>query len=109
MVPPLKLTDPAPAPVPVPPQLSATPVGEATTRAPGVVGNVSENATFVRAVVLTAGFVRVKVMVEVPFTGMLAGEKALLIVGGFFPDSVCVAEAVPADPFSVGLPATESS
>jgi hypothetical protein len=80
---PLKLTDPAPAVAPTVPVQVVVAFGvDATTRFPGVVGNVSENATPVRATVLPVGFVSVKVIVEVLLVGMLAGEKALLIAGG---------------------------
>lgn len=44
-------------------------------------GKLSVNATPVRSTV-ALGFVTVKVIVEVPFSEMLVGEKSLLMVGG---------------------------
>ena len=66
------------------------PVVLATTT---LVGNVSLNATPVRAAVLAAGLVMVKVRVEVPFSAMVLGEKALLIVGGTSTANVAAAVA----------------
>ena len=99
MLRPLKLTEPAPAVAPtVPVQVVVAPGVPATRRFPGVVGNMSENATPVRATVFTVGFVSVKVIVEVPLTVILAGENALLIVGGDATVTVAV-EVLPVPPF----------
>jgi len=45
-------------------------------------GKVSVNATPLMGTVLAAGFLRVKVSTEFAPAGMLAGAKALLMVGG---------------------------
>src|SRR5437016_807594 len=101
-VPPLRLTLPLPAvAVVVPPQVLLRPFGVATT---SPAGNVSVNATPVSATVFAAGLVIVKVRLVVPFTGIAAAPNALLMLGGATTDSVCCAEAVPADAVSVGLP-----
>ncbi len=79
-VPPLRLIVVAP-PVgaKVPPQVLMAFGVPATWRA---AGKVSLTAIPVSATVLAAGLVIVRVRVEIPFTGMLVGEKALAIVGG---------------------------
>src|SRR5438552_273467 len=101
-VPPLRLTLPLPAvAVVVPPQVLLRPFGVATT---SPAGNVSVNATPVSATVFAAGLVIVKVTLVVPFTGIAAAPNALLMLGGATTDSVCCAEAVPADAVSVGVP-----
>jgi hypothetical protein len=103
----LRLTDAAPAVAPTVPVQVVVALGvAATTRFPGVVGNVSENATPVRATVFTVGFVRVKVMVEVPFTGMVLGEKALLIEGGATTSNALLVPLIPVA--CPGLPVAES-
>src|ERR1700687_804546 len=95
MVPPLRLTLPAPiVAVNVPLQLLLPAGVPATTT---LVGKVSENATPVRPSVLF-GLVIEKPRVEIPPTGMLAGEKPLLIVGGLATVSVAVLLVVPVPP-----------
>jgi len=73
----LTLPDPATA-VAVPPQVLLRPLGVATTRP---AGRLSVNATPVSAR-LVFGFVMLKVSEVVPFSGMLAAPKALVIEGG---------------------------
>jgi hypothetical protein len=73
----LTLPDPATA-VAVPPQVLLRPLGVATTRP---AGRLSVNATPVSAR-LVFGFVMLKVSDVVPFSGMLAAPKALVIEGG---------------------------
>src|SRR5689334_1461971 len=77
--------------VSVPPQTVA--VAFATVRP---VGNVSVNATPVRATALAAGLVIVNVSEVVAFRAMLAGLKALAIDGGA--TTLMLAEAVPPVP-----------
>ena len=101
-VPPVRLTLPLPAvAVVVPPHVLLRPFGAATT---SPAGNVSVNATPVSATVFAAGLVIVKVRLVMPFTGIAAAPNALLMLGGATTDSVCCAEAVPADAVSVGVP-----
>jgi hypothetical protein len=71
-----------------PPQLVAAP-GVAATTTPD--GNVSVSATLVRATALVAVFATVIVNVDVPFTGIVAAEKAFVIVTGGTTISVPVA------------------
>ena len=105
-VPPLRETLPLPAvAVTVPPQELVT-LGVLATINPA--GKVSVNAKPFSATVFAAGFVIVNVSVVVPLTGMVAAPKAFAIEGGAATVSICVAEAVPAEAVSVGLPATES-
>jgi hypothetical protein len=58
--------------------LFTVPFGVATTKPET---SVSEKATPLRAVEVF-GLLRVKVIVEVPFTPIVVGENALLMVGG---------------------------
>src|SRR5216683_1562989 len=105
-VPPVRPTVVAPAAAEgVPPQVLLKPFGFATT---SPAGNESEKATPLSATVLAAGLVIVNVRLVVPFTAIVEAPNALLIAGGATTVSVCVAEAVPADPVSVGLPAVVS-
>lgn len=78
---PLKLTDelPAVAVIVPPPQKPVKPLGVAITKPEG---SKSVNATPVKATVLTAGFVSVKLKVVVPFKEIEEAPKFLLIVGG---------------------------
>src|SRR5262249_57737779 len=82
MVPPERLTTEAPETVPVvivpAPQDPVRPFGVATIRP---AGRVSPNATPVRATV-ALGLVMVKVMLVVPFSGMLAAPNAFAMLGG---------------------------
>jgi len=104
--PPLRLTLPPPAvAVAVPPQVSFSAFGVATT---SPLGNVSETATPLSATVFAVGLVIVIVKLVVPFTAIVETPNALAIVGGVTTDSTCVAEAVPAEPVSVGPPALVS-
>jgi hypothetical protein len=80
----------------VPPQVLVAP-GVAATLMPA--GKVSLTATPVCAEVLADGLVMVMVSVEVPLTGMLVGENALVMVGADI--TIKVAEAVV--PVFVGL------
>jgi hypothetical protein len=80
--------------VSVPPQTAA--VAFATVRP---VGSVSVNATPVRATVLAAGLVIVKVSEVVAFSAMLLGLNTLAIEGGA--TTLIEAEAVPPVPPSV--------
>jgi hypothetical protein len=101
-VPPVRLTVLPPAAAEgVPPQVLVKPFGVATSRP---AGNVSEKATPVCDTVLAAGLVMVNVRLVVPFTGIDAPPNALLMLGGANTDSVCVADAVPADAVRVGAP-----
>jgi hypothetical protein len=84
---------PAAPPLIVKPQGLVKPGVPATTRPDG---NGSLTATPVRATVLAAGFVIVKVRTELVLTVTLVGANALLIVGGA--TTVKVAEAVPPVP-----------
>ena len=105
-VPPLRLTLPLPAvAVVVPPHVLLSPFGVATTSPPG---NVSVKATPFSATVFAAGLVMVNVKLVVPFTAIVAAPNALLMLGGVTTDSVCCAEAVPADAVSIGPPALVS-
>src|SRR5215472_5550185 len=79
----------------VPPQLLVTPGVEATCN-PFV--SVSLKAIPFSAVVLAAGLVMVKVAVVVPFSGMVAAPKALLMVGGATICSSAVLLVVPVPP-----------
>ncbi len=80
-VPPERLMEPEPAAaVTVPPQLLLTLGVLATTRVPVVEGSVSLKPTPV-SVVERLGLLMVKVSVAVPFKGIVAALKALLIVG----------------------------
>src|SRR5947209_6341134 len=81
--------------VTVPPQLLVTP-GVASTCRPPV--SVSLKAMPVSPVVLAAGLVMVKVSVVVPFTGMVAAPKALLMAGGATILMVAVLLVVPVPP-----------
>jgi hypothetical protein len=79
----------------VPPQVLVAP-GVLATCIPA--GKASLTATPVRVTVLAAGLVMVRVRVEVPFTLMGSGAKALVIVGAAL--TAKLAEAVvPAPPF----------
>ena len=92
MLPPVNDTLPDPAvAVGVPPQVLVSPLGVATSR---LAGKVSVNPTPVNATVLADGLVIVIVRALVPFTAMLAGVKALTVVGGVATFRV----AVPAAP-----------
>lgn len=89
IVPPVRLTNELPPVVEnVPPQLS-TAFGVLATTTPA--GRESLKATAVSATV-EFGLAMVKVSVEVPFTGTLAGAKLLLMTGGA--TTVMLAEAV---------------
>jgi hypothetical protein len=90
----LMLVDAATA-VTVPPQLLVTP-GVLPTCRPLV--SVSLNAIPFSAVVLAAGLVMVNVSVVVPFSGMLAAPKALLMVGGATTVKIAVLLVVPVPP-----------
>src|SRR6185437_16014769 len=83
------------AAVTVPPQLLVTPGVEATCK-PLV--SVALNAIPVSALVLLAGLVMVKVAVVVPFSGIVAAPKALLMLGGATTLSVAVLLARPVPP-----------
>lgn len=91
IVPPLRLMlfEPAVA-VKVPPHVLVAPLGVATTT---LAGRVSAKATPVAATGLAAGFVSVKLRVEIPVGAIRFGLKALLIVGGNI--TKIVADAVP--------------
>jgi hypothetical protein len=79
-VPPVRLTLPLSAvAVVVPPQVLLRLFGVATT---SPAGNVSVNATPVSATVLAAGLVMLTVRLVVPFTGIEAALKTLLMLGG---------------------------
>jgi hypothetical protein len=95
LVPPVRPMEvlPAAPPVIVPPQVLVTPGVPATTRPDG---NASLTARPVRATVLAAGFVIVRVKTELALATTLVGANALLIVGGA--TTVKVAEAVPPVP-----------
>ena len=82
-VPPERLITPVPAvAVTVPLQVLTTPGVAATTSVPVVFGSVSLKATPVRSpAAVVFGLLMVKVTVVVPFSGMLAAPKALLMVG----------------------------
>jgi hypothetical protein len=96
MLPPVRLIEvELAAAVTVPPQELLTPGVDATC-SPLV--SVSLNAIPVSALVLLAGLVMVKVVVVVPFSGMLAAPNALLIVGGATTLSVAVLLATPVPP-----------
>src|SRR5947209_5802441 len=83
-----KLIEPDPAvAVVVPLHVLLRLLGFATT---SPAGKLSVNATPLRLVV--------------SFTGIAAAPNALLMLGGATTDSVCCAEAVPADAVSVGVP-----
>ena len=101
--PPLRLIDidPAVAPLTDPPHVLMRFGVLATCR---LAGNVSLTATPVRAAVLPAGLVMVRVRVEGVLIGTLVGENALAIVGAF--STFKVADAVPAVPpsFELTLP-----
>ncbi len=94
IVPPVNemLPEPATA-VAVPPQVLVSPLGAATTKP---AGKESVKATPAWATLLAAGFVMVNVSEVVPFNGMVAAPKALLIVGGAI--TVMLTEAVPPVP-----------
>ena len=78
--PPLELIEVPPAVAEVvPPQELVSPLGVATI---SPAGSASEKATPVSASVFAAGFVIVKVRVEVPLSGMDVGENALAMLGG---------------------------
>src|SRR5437899_9560045 len=81
--------------VTVPPQVLLTPGVEATW-SPLV--SVSLNAIPFSGVVLGAGLVMVKVTVVVPFSGIVAAPKALLMVGGATTVRVAVSLVVPVPP-----------
>src|SRR5256714_69502 len=81
--------------VAVPPQSLLTPGVEATCK-PLV--SVSLKAIPFSAAVLAAGLVMVKVTVVVPFSGIVAAPKALLMVGGATTVSVAVLLVVPVPP-----------
>ena len=105
-VPVLRATLPLPAmAVAVPPQVLVSPFGVATAMPDG---SGSVKATPVNATVFAAGFVIVKLRLVVPFTGIVAAPKVLLMLGGATTDSVCCARAVPAEAVSAGAPAAES-
>jgi hypothetical protein len=70
--------------------------GEAATTRP--LGRVSEKATPASATVLAGGFVRVKVIVDVPPGGIDVGLKPLEMVGGATTTRVEVLETVPVPP-----------
>jgi hypothetical protein len=98
-----RMTLPLPAvAVVVPPHVLVRPLGVATT---SPVGKVSVKATPASATVFAAGLVIVKLKLVVPFTGIMAAPNDLLMLGGVTTDSVCCAEAVPAEPVRVALPA----
>jgi hypothetical protein len=88
-IPPVKLTLP-PAAVAVPPQLLARLSGVATTKPDG---RESVKATFVRPVP-ALGLAMERVKVEVPFTVVLVGLKALVKVGAVAAFTVNEADAV---------------
>ena len=101
MVAPPRLITPVPAVVvrvPVPQTLF---VEESITVKPE--GKVSVKATPARSTVLAAGFVKVKVRLVVPLTGMLAAPKTLAIVGGA--TTLVEAEAVRPVPPSIEVTA----
>ena len=89
---------PAAPPVIVPPQVLVTPGVPATTRPDG---KASLTARPVRATVLAAGFVIVRVRTELALIATLVGAKAFVIVGGI--STAKVAEAVPPVPSFVEL------
>ncbi len=112
-LPPDRLITPVPAvAVTVPPQVLLTLGVPATTNValpgPPLTGSVSLNATPVRSPLLGVvglfGLLIVNVIVLVPFLGMLAGLKALLIVAGA--TTVTVAVAAVLVPPSVELTVT---
>jgi hypothetical protein len=106
-VPPLRLILPLPAmAVVVPPQVLLSPLGVLTAKP---AGRVSVKATPFSATVLAAGLVMVSARLVLPFIGIAAAPNALLMLGGITTDSVCCAEAEPADAVSVGPPALASS
>jgi hypothetical protein len=93
-VPPVRLEEPEPATaVAVPPHVFVSPFGVATTRP---AGNVSLNASPVRATALAAGLVMVNESVVVPLGGRLATPKAFAMLGGA--TTARLAEAVPPVP-----------
>jgi hypothetical protein len=95
----LMLAEPAVA-VAVPPQVLLSPFGVATIRPDG---SVSVKAAPVRATVLAAGLVSVKVSKDVPFTTIAAGVNTLAIEGGA--STATLADAVPPVPPSVDVTA----
>src|SRR5256885_2285512 len=96
MLPPVNDTLPDPAvAVGVPPQVLVSPLGVATSR---LAGKVSVNPTPVSATVLADGLVMVIVRALVPFTTMLAGVKALTVVGGVTTFRVAVLLVAPVPP-----------
>lgn len=96
-LPPVRLRDVEPATAEaVPPHEFERPLGVATTRP---AGSVSEKATPASATVLAAGFVMVKVRVEVPLRETVVGAKASIIDGGA--TMLTLAEAAPLVPPSV--------
>ena len=95
IVPPDKLTDPDPATaVAVPPQVLLSPLGVATT---SPAGKVSVNATPF-SVTFVLGFWMLNVSEVVPFNGMLAAPKALVIDGGEATIRVAVLLVAPVPP-----------
>jgi len=87
-VPAARLTEPEPATaVVVPPQVLLRPFGVATSNP---AGSVSLNATPLRPIVF--GLLMVKLRLVLPFTGIEAALKALLMVGGLA--TVMLADAV---------------
>ena len=87
-VPAARLTEPEPATaVVVPPQVLLRPFGVATSNP---AGSVSLNATPLRPIVF--GLLMVKLRLVLPFTGIEAAPKALLMVGGLA--TVMLADAV---------------
>ena len=98
MVAPVRLTapDPAVAVMVPPPQVPASPLGEATVIP---AGSVSVNATPVNAAVFADGFVMVKLRADVPFGEIAVGLKAFAMDGGA--TTTRLAEAVPPVPPSV--------
>jgi hypothetical protein len=83
-----------------PPQVPVTPLGVATTRP---AGNVSVNPTPLSVRMFADGFVTVKLKVVVPFNGIVAAPKDLLIEGGN--STVTLADAVPPVPPSTDVTA----
>ena len=100
IVAPVRLTalDPAVAVMVPPPQVPASPLGVATVIP---AGSVSVKATPVNAAVLAAGFVTVKLRLDVPFGVMDVGLKAFARDGGA--TTTRLAEAVPPVPPSVDV------
>jgi hypothetical protein len=84
----------------VPPQEFVSPLGVATTKP---AGNASVNAAPVSATPFAAEFVSVNVSVLVPFSAIVVGENALLMLGGA--TTVRLAVAVPPVPPFVELTA----